>query len=168
MIADGSGSSCGSTVVSLHEQAVGRVRPGLVLLLAGVGVVLLMACVNVANLVLARSVARQRELAVRSALGAGRSRLLAQMLVESLLLAAAGGLGGLAFVWAGVRMLVSVAPPELPRLQEIRPDFTVVLFTGGVSLAAGILVGIAPAIAAARADVYGALKDASRLAGSVL
>jgi putative ABC transport system permease protein len=157
----------GATVVSLHEQAVGRVRPGLVLLLAGVGVVLLMACVNVANLVLARSVARQKELAVRSALGAGRSRLLAQMLVESLLLAAAGGLGGLVVVWAGVRMLVSVAPPELPRLHEIRPDFTVVLFTGAVSLAAGILVGLAPAIAAARADVNGALKDASRVAGSV-
>jgi putative ABC transport system permease protein len=158
-----------ATVLSLHDQAVGRVRPALVLLLAGVGFVLLMACVNVANLLLARSVARQKEIAVRTALGAGRARLLAQMLAESVLLSAVGGLLGLAFVWAGVRLLVSIAPPELPRLNEIQPDLTVVLFTAAVSLAAGVLVGTAPAIAAGRGDVQGALKDASRgVAGGVL
>ena len=158
-----------ANVVALHEQAVGRVRPALVLLLAGVGVVLLMACVNVANLLLARSVSRQKEIAVRTALGAGRSRLLAQMLAESLLLSAAGGLLGLAFVWAGVKLLVQIAPPELPRLNEIQPDLTIVLFTAAVSIIAGVLVGTAPAIAAGRGDVQRALKDTSRgVAGGVL
>ena len=158
-----------ANVVALHDQAVGRVRPALVLLLAGVGFVLLMACVNVANLLLARSVARQKEIAVRTALGAGRARLLGQMLSESLLLAAAGGLLGLGFVWAGVRLLVVIAPPELPRLHEIQPDLTVVLFTAAVSMAAGVLVGTLPAIAAGRGDVQGALKDTSRgVAGGVL
>ena len=157
------------TVVSLHDQAVGRVRPALVLLLAGVGFVLLMACVNVANLLLARSVARQKEIAVRTALGAGRARLLRQMLAESLLLAFAGGLLGVAFVWAGVRVLVAIAPPELPRLNEIQPDMAVLLFTAAVSLCAGVLVGTAPAIAAGRGDVQSALKDTSRgVAGGVL
>ena len=151
-----------STVVPLHDQAVGRVRSGLVLLLAGVGVVLLMACVNVANLLLARSVSRQRELAVRAALGAGRQRLLAQMLTESLLLAGAGGTLGLGLVWAGVRMLVSIAPPELPRLAEVGPDATIVLFTAVVSLVTGVVVGTAPALAAGRANVVRALKDSSR------
>jgi predicted permease len=158
-----------ANVMSLHDQAVGRVRPALVLLLAGVGFVLLMACVNVANLLLARSVARQKEIAVRTALGAGRARLLGQMLAESLLLAAAGGLVGLGFVWAGVRFLVGIAPPELPRLHEIQPDLTILFFTAAVSLAAGVLVGIAPAIAAGRGDVQRALKDTTRgVAGGVL
>lgn len=158
-----------SNVVALHDQAVGRVRPALVLLLAGVGFVLLMACVNVANLLLARSVARQKEIAVRTALGAGRGRLLGQMLAESLLLSAAGGLLGLAFVWIGVRLLVLTAPPELPRLNEVHPDMTIVLFTAAVSLLAGLLVGVAPAIAAGRGNVHDALKDTSRgVAGGVL
>ena len=158
-----------SNVVAMHDQAIGRVRPALLLLLAGVGFVLLMACVNVANLLLARSAARQRELAVRTALGAARSRLLGQLLVESLLLSAMGGLVGLVFVWAGVRLLVLIAPPELPRLAEVRPDMTIVVFTAAVSLMAGLLVGIVPAIAAGRGRVQDALKDASRgIAGGVL
>lgn len=156
-----------SNVVSLHHQAVGRVRSALVLLLAGVGFVLLMACVNVANLLLARSAARQKEIAVRAALGAGRARLLTQMLGESLLLSFAGGVLGLALVWVGVRVLISIAPPELPRLNEIRPDAMVVLFTALVSVAVGVLVGLAPAIAAGRGSVQTALKDAGRgVAGS--
>jgi putative ABC transport system permease protein len=158
-----------ANVVSLHDQAVGRVRPALVLLLAGVGFVLLMACVNVANLLLARSAARQKEIAVRTALGAGRARLLGQMLAESLLLSGAGGLLALGFVWAGVRLLVGIAPPELPRLNEIHPDLSVLLFTAAVSLCAGVFVGTAPALAAGRGDVQGALKDTSRgVAGGVL
>jgi predicted permease len=152
----------GTNVVALHEQAVGRVRPALVLLLAGVGFVLLIACVNVANLLLARSVARQKEIAVRTALGAGRRRLLAQMLGESLLLSSAGGILGLGFVWIGVRLLIAMAPPELPRLNEVRPDFTIVMFTAAISVLAGVLVGIVPAIAAARGNVQAALKDAAR------
>jgi putative ABC transport system permease protein len=151
-----------SNVVALHDQAVGRVRSALILLLAGVGFVLLMACVNVANLLLARSVARQKEIAVRAALGAGRARLLAQMLIESLLLASAGGLIGLGLVWVGVRVLVAIAPPEVPRIAEVRPDLTVVMFTALVSILAGVLVGIAPAIAAGRSDLQSSLKDTSR------
>ena len=127
-----------SNVVALHDQAVGRVRSALILLLAGVGFVLLMACVNVANLMLARSVARQKEIAVRTALGAGRGRLLAQMLSESLLLSTAGGVLGLGLVWIGVRVLVAIAPPELPRIAEVRPDLTIVLFTALVSILAGV------------------------------
>ncbi len=151
-----------SNVVALHDQAVGRVRSALILLLAGVGFVLLMACVNVANLMLARSVARQKEIAVRTALGAGRGRLLAQMLSESLLLSTAGGVLGLGLVWIGVRVLVAIAPPELPRIAEVRPDLTIVLFTALVSILAGVLVGIAPAIAAGRSDLQNSLKDTSR------
>jgi putative ABC transport system permease protein len=151
-----------ANVVRLHDQAVGRVRPALVLLLAGVGFVLLTACVNVANLLLARSVSRQREIAVRAALGAGRARLLAQMLTESVVLSSLGGLLGLALVWVGVRFLVAIAPPELPRLNEVRPDGTIVIFTAAVSLLAGILVGIAPALSAGRHDVGDALKDTAR------
>jgi predicted permease len=159
----------GSNIVALHDQAVGRVRPALVLLLAGVAFVLLMACVNVANLLLARSVARQKELAVRAALGAGRLRLLAQMLTESLLLALVGGVLGLVLVWIGVRVLIAIAPPELPRLNEVHPDFTIALFTAVVSILAGIFVGVAPAIAAGRNNVQGVLKDMSRgVAGGVL
>jgi predicted permease len=158
-----------ATVVPLHEQATGRVRPALVLLLVGVGFVLLMACVNVANLLLARSAARQKEIAVRTALGAGRSRLLAQMLVESMLLSLTGGALGGAFVFVGVRLLVLAAPPELPRLNEVRPDALVVLFTAATSILAGIFVGTLPALAAGRSDVQAALKDTSRgVAGGIL
>ena len=159
----------GANVVALHDQTVARVRPALVLLLAGVAVVLLMACVNVANLLLARSVARQKELAVRAALGAGRVRLLAQMLTESLLLALAGGTLGFGLVWIGVRFLIAIAPPELPRLNEVHPDLTIAMFTAGVSIVAGVLVGIAPALAAGRGNVQSVLKDVSRgVAGGVL
>jgi predicted permease len=159
----------GSNIVALHDQAVGRVRSALILLLAGVAFVLLIACVNVANLLLARSVARQKELAVRAALGAGRFRLLAQMLTESVLLAIAGGLCGLVLVWIGVRVLIAMAPPELPRLNEVHPDATVVMVTALVSILAGVLVGVAPALAAGRGNVQSVLKDASRgVAGGVL
>jgi len=152
----------GSDVVALHDQAVGRVRPALVLLLAGVAFVLLMACVNVANLLLARSVARHKELAVRAALGAGRIRLLSQMLTESLLLALAGGALGVGLMWIGVRVLIAIAPPELPRVNEVHPDLTIVVFTALVSIVAGVLVGVAPAIAAGRSNVQGMLKDMAR------
>jgi predicted permease len=158
-----------ANLVALHDQAVGKVRSALVLLLAGVGFVLLMACVNVANLLLARSAARQKEIAVRAALGAGRARLLAQMLAESVLLSGAGGLVGLGLVWVGVRVLIRIAPPELPRLNEIQPDLTVVMFTVLVSFLAGVVVGVAPAIAAGRSNVQAALKDTSRgVAGGVV
>jgi putative ABC transport system permease protein len=151
-----------TTVTPLHEQVVGEVRPALLVLLAGVGVILLMACVNVANLVLARSVSRQKELAVRAALGANRRRLAQQALTESLILAIAGGLVGLVVVRWGVQGLIALAPANLPRLQDVAPDWTVLLITLAVAIVTGTFVGLVPAIAAGRADVRPALQDASR------
>ncbi|MGE0464461.1 MAG: ABC transporter permease [Vicinamibacterales bacterium] len=154
-----------TTVTALHEQVVGAVRPALLVLAAGVGVILLMACVNVANLVLARSVSRQKELAVRAALGAGRKRLAQQALTESLLLAVAGGIAGLLVVRWGVQALVALAPANLPRLQEVAPDTTVLLITLAMALLTGTLVGVVPAFFATRADLRPALQESSR--GSV-
>lgn len=151
-----------TTVTPLHEQVVGEVRPALIVLLAGVGVILLMACVNVANLVLARSVTRQKELAVRAALGASRGRLVQQALTESLILAGAGGLLGLVIVRWGVQGLIAMAPANLPRLQEVAPDAAVLLVTLGVALLTGTFVGLLPALVAGRADVRPALQDSSR------
>jgi putative ABC transport system permease protein len=151
-----------TTVRPLHDQVVGEVRPALLVLLAGVAVILLMACVNVANLVLARSVSRQKELAVRAALGASRMRLAQQAFTESLLLALAGGLVGLVIVRWGVQALVALAPANLPRLQEVAPDTTVLFVTLIVALVTGTFVGMVPAIVAGRADVRPALQDSSR------
>ena len=151
-----------TTVTPLHEQVVGQVRPALLVLLAGVGVILLMACVNVANLVLARSVGRQKELAVRAALGAGRLRLAQQALTESLLLAVGGGVVGLLVVRWGVQGLMAMAPANLPRLQDVAPDWSVLLVTLGVAVVTGTLVGLVPAIFAGRADVHPALQDSNR------
>ena len=152
----------GTVVVPLHEQAVGPVRTALLVLLAGVGVVLLMACVNVAGLALAQSVARSRELAVRAALGAGRGRLIRQLLTESLLLAGAGAAVALLAVQWGVRTLVALAPPTIPRLSEIHPDATVLGVTLAVAVVAGIGIGLVPAFAASRPDLRDALQDGAR------
>ena len=152
----------GATAIALHEQTVGDVRPALLMLLAGVGVVLLMACVNVANLMLARGLGRQRELAVRTALGAGRMRLVMQSLAESLVLSAAGAGVALLFVHWIVQGLVAIAPATLPRVQELRPDLGIVAFTAGVAALVGMLIGIAPALAASTPDVRLALQDTGR------
>ena len=157
-----SNSGWGTDVVALHEQAVGSVRPALMVLLAGVGVVLLMACVNVANLALARSVGRRRELAVRAALGAGRARLIRQTLTESILLAIAGSLVALLFVQWGVQGLLALAPASLPRVFEVRPDLYVFAFTLPIGVLVGIVVGLAPALAASRPDVRDALQEGGR------
>jgi putative ABC transport system permease protein len=154
-----------ATVVPLHDQVVGRVRPSLLLLLAGSGFVLLIACVNVANLLLARSAARQKELAVRATLGASRIRLLGQRLVESAVLSLMGGLAGVGLAYWGVRRLVAWAPPELPRLTAMQPDPVVLVFILFVTVATGLLAGAAPALAAWRKDVQSALKDASHSIG---
>lgn len=151
-----------TTVTPLHEQVVGDVRASLLVLLGGVGVILLMACVNVANLVLARSVSRQKELAVRAALGASRLRLVQQALTESLLLAAGGALLGMVLVGWGVRALVAMAPANLPRVQEVSPDLTVLLVTLGMAVITGTFVGMVPALFAGRADVRPALQEGSR------
>ena len=152
----------GTAVVPLHEQAVGPMRAALLLLLGGVGVVLLMACVNVAGLALAQSIARSRELAVRAALGAGRGRLIGQFLTEAVLLALAGAAMALVAVTWGVRGLVALAPQTIPRLAEIRPDGTVLGVTIAVAVLAGIGIGLVPAVAASRPDLRDALQDGGR------
>jgi putative ABC transport system permease protein len=151
-----------ATAVRPHEQAVGSIRPALLLLLAGVAVVLLMACANVANLLLARSVRRQREMAVRAALGADRSRLLRQALTESVLLSLVGGVAALLLVQWSVRVFVAVAPAGIPRVAEIAPDWHVVAYTGVLALLVGVVTGLLPAFTASWSGVHGMLANGSR------
>jgi predicted permease len=140
------GSEYRIDAVSLLDQVVGPVRTPLVLLLAATGVLLLIACANVANLVLTRAASRRRELALLVAMGASRPRLLAHSLVPNLALAAAAGVVGVGFAAAGVFWLRRAAPPDLPRLGEIAVDFRVLLFAAAVSLAASLLFGLVPAL----------------------
>ena len=159
---DGDPYRVGINVVPLPIQVSGRnLRLALWVLLGAVTFVLLIACANVANLLLARGAARAREFAVRAALGASRLRLLRQMLTESVMLALVAGLAGLAVAAAGVRGLVALAPPGIPRLDEIRIDSAVLLFTAGVSLLAGVLFGLAPAWKVSQQRPNEALKDGS-------
>ena len=132
----------------LRDDLVGHARPMLLILACVVGFVLLNACVNVANLLLARAAVREREMAIRTAVGATRARLVRQMLTESVMLATIGGTLGLLFAYWGVRTLVALGPEQVPRLQSISLDAHVVLLTAGTSLLAGLLFGLAPALAA--------------------
>lgn len=146
-------------LIPLEEDVVGEVRPALLLLLGAVGFVLLIACANVANLLLARAESRQKEVAVRVALGAGGRRLLRQFLTEGLLLAGLGGVLGVAVAWAAVRVLVALSPGSIPRLGEVALDPAVILFTGGLAVAAGVLFGLAPALHLTGRAVGGALRE---------
>ncbi|MGE3273583.1 MAG: ABC transporter permease [Vicinamibacterales bacterium] len=148
-------------VEPLVDALTARVRPALLLLAGGVAFVLLIGCANVANLFLSRSVSRERELAVRAAMGAGRRRLLAQLIVESLGVALTGGALGLALGWALTRVLPSFAPADFPRLEDVRVDGTVLLFALVASVAAGLLSGVMPAIKASRVDLVPALREGS-------
>ena len=144
---------------SMHQDVVNHVRPLLLALLGAVGFVLLIACANVANLLLVRAAEREREIAIRAALGGGQQRIIAQMLAESTVLATAGGALGLALAWAGIRVLIVLRPDNLPRLESVSIDSNVMLFTVGASLLAALLFGIAPALRAASTDLANALKD---------
>ena len=149
-------------VTALNELATGKIRPALLVLLGAVGFVLLIACANVANLLLARAAGRAKEVAIRTALGAKRWDLVRQLLTESVALSMIGGAIGLALAYWSVRTLVAVNPSNIPRVEDLRIDGTVLLFTVAISLLTGILFGVAPALQMSRGDVQGTLREGGR------
>ena len=151
-----------ATVVSSIDQSVGAIRPALMILLAGVAFVLIMASVNVANLLLARSVAREKELATRVTLGAGRSRIVRQLLTESLMLAGVAGIAGVVVMWWTVNALVALAPADLPRIDEVAIDSRVLLAASLTTLLTGLFVGVLPAMSSATVNPQASLQNASR------
>ena len=152
----------GAKLIPLKAQIVKGVQPVLLVLLGAVGFVLLIACVNVANLMLARSTARTREFAVRASLGATQGRMVRQLLTESTMLALAGGALGLLFASWGTRAAIVLAPAALPRAQEIGLDSRVLLFTFAISVIAGLLFGLVPALRTSRLDLHTTLKEGAR------
>jgi predicted permease len=153
------------TSTPLREVIVGDVERPLLVLLGAVGFVLLVACANVANLLLARGSARHGELAVRAALGAGRARLVRQLVTEAVVLGVAGGMLGLALAYGGTEALMAARPADLPRLDEIRLDGTVALFTLGAALATGLVFGMVPALQATDAQLLHGLQESGRAGG---
>ncbi|PYY13572.1 MAG: hypothetical protein DMG60_21670, partial [Acidobacteria bacterium] len=163
------GPTAGFTAVRLQEVMVGDTRLSLLVLLGAVTFVLLIACANVANLLLIRATARQREIATRSALGAGRGHIIRQLLTESLAISLVGGFFGLITGFIGVRLLLAISPGGIPRIghdgSAVSLDLNVLLFTLGVSILTGILFGLFPAISSSRVNLAMALKESSSQAG---
>src|SRR5262249_12538955 len=157
----------GIRLVTIAEDTVGGLRPSLLMLLGAVGFVLLIACANVANMLLARITARQREIAVRAALGAGWSRLVRQFQTESVLLAFAGGALGLGMAWSGTGVIETLGSRAFPQLGGINMDGKVMAFTLAVTLLTGIVFGLAPALSASRLDMNIALKEGGRTGPSL-
>ncbi len=149
-------------LVPLHDDLVGGSRPLLLALAGAVGMLLLIACANVASLLTAQGAARRREIALRSVLGASRGRIVRQLLGESLVLALSGGAAGLALTWAGRRLLVALAPPTVPRIDRVAVDLRVLAFAVAVSLATGVLFGLLPALRGTRAARGAALGEGAR------
>ena len=157
-----SNSGWDATLIGLQEAVVGKIRPAMLMLTAAVGFVLLIACVNLANLLLSRSAARRREIGIRSSLGAGRGRLVRQLLTESILLSAIGAVAGIALAWMGTRLLVDLSPTLIPRAKEIALDGRALGFTAAIAVLTGILFGLAPAIHMVRTDLTAALREGGR------
>src|SRR5581483_3046769 len=151
-----------ANITWLKQDIVGNVRPFLLVLLGAVGFVLLIACANVGNLLLARSTGRTREFAIRLAVGASQTRVLRQLLTESVLLAFAGGVLGITLAKWGTQAVLALVPTALPRADEIRLDARVLLFTLLISVVAGVLFGLAPALKTVRPDLHGTLKEGGR------
>lgn len=149
-------------VLSMKDDIVGNVRPFLLVLLAAVGFLLLIACANVANLLLARGMARSREFAIRAALGAGQTRIVRQLLTEDAMLAAVGGVLGLLFSFVGTKAVLDLPPRALPRTSDVRLDSRVLLFTLAISICAALVFGLAPALRSARVNVLESLQEGGR------
>lgn len=152
----------GVTVRPLLDQTIGKIRPALILLSTGVGVLLLLTCINIANVLLARASGQRRDQSVRAALGASRARLLQQTLVESAVLSCLGGLAAIVVVVLGTSALLAIAPPDLPRVTEARISWPVAGFIIGLSLLVGFVTGLLPAISSARTRPEGSLRDSQR------
>src|SRR5499426_555078 len=162
----GSRNEWGLTTESLTELVIGNIRQALWILMGIVGLVLLIACANVANLLLARAADRQKEMAIRTALGAGRWRVIRQLLTESALLALMGGAIGLSLAWLGINALVKVNQVQIPRASEIGVDWRALAFTLGVSLLTGFVFGLVPALQISKADLHETLKEGGRTGSS--
>src|SRR5581483_2334062 len=154
-------------VKPMYEQVVGNIRPALLVLFATVVCVLLIACANIANLLLARATARHREIAIRSALGASRHRVIRQLLTESILLSILGGALGIVVALFGIDLLIALGPKDIPRVSEIGIDGRVLGFTILVSVITGTIFGLVPAIQISKTDLTESLKDGGRSGSGV-